>query len=366
MKKILHVGQLIGGLEIYLRNSIIYSNKNFEFIVVKGDRDSTIPIIKDGKAIKEYKVNLYRSLNLFNDLKCIFQVLKIIKIEKPDIIHCHSSKGGLIGRIVGYISGTKTFYTPHAFSYLSTQNQTVRLIYILIERYLKLNSFLLACSESERQLGITIIKYKKNKALLWSNSVPNIANLILKDSPDLKNEKYIVYIGRPSYQKNTFFLQDVVKNIVEKVPNFKVILLGVGFHSPDLEKLKYLIKLNNLQKNLILIDWISHEDALSIIKNSYFYLSVSRYEGLPLAVVEAMSLGKPLILSEVPGNSDCVDNNKNGFLIPLNINLFITKITQLWSNPQMVEEFGVNSQKKFLGNFDIKYQIKHLEDVYNS
>lgn len=365
MKKILHVGQLIGGLEIYLRNSIIYSSKNFEFIIVKGDRDSTIPIMKNGKAIKEYKVNLYRSLNLFNDLKCIFQVLKIVKIEKPDVIHCHSSKGGLIGRIVGFISGTKTYYTPHAFSYLSTQNRTERKIYISIEKYLKLNSFLLACSESERQLGITIIKYKKHKALLWSNSVPDVANLVLKDFPALKNEKYVAYIGRPSYQKNIFFLQDVVKNIAAKVPNFKVILLGVGFHSPDLDKLKDLIKLNNLQKNLILIDWLSHEEALSIIKNSYFYLSVSRYEGLPLAVVEAMSLGKPLILSEVSGNIDCVDNNKNGFLLPLDIDLFITKITQLWANPQMIEEFGYNSQKKFLSKFDIKNQIKLLEDVYN-
>jgi glycosyltransferase involved in cell wall biosynthesis len=364
-KKILHLGQLIGGLEIYLRNTIIYSSKDFEFVIVKGDADSTIPIIKDGKAVKEYKVNLYRRLHPVNDIKCIFQVLRIIKTEKPDIIHCHSSKGGLIGRIVGFISGTKTLYTPHAFSYLSTQNKIVRKIYFLIEKYLKLNSFLLACSESERQLGITKIKYKKEKALVWSNSVPNINNAGIKDFPSLKDEKYISYIGRPSFQKNTFFLTDVVKGVVEKIPNFKIILLGVGFHSPDLKKLKELIILNNLQKNLILIDWLSHEDALSIIKNSHFYLSVSRYEGLPLAVVEAMSLGKPLVLSKVSGNIDCVDDNKNGYLIDLDKDLFAAKVIQLWDDSQRIKIFGDNSREKFLNQFNIKNQIKLLDDVYN-
>jgi glycosyltransferase involved in cell wall biosynthesis len=366
MKKILHIGQLIGGLEIYLRNTIIYSSDNFEFILVKGKSDSEIPIIKSGKKVTEYKVDLNRKINLIKDVKCIVQILKIIKSEKPDIIHCHSSKGGLIGRIVGFISGTKTLYTPHAFSYLSTKNNIVKYIYIFLEKYFKLNAYLVACSESERQLGIKVIKYNINKALVWSNSVPDIANIKFNEYLNLSKEKYITYIGRPSYQKNTFFLLDVVKKSVVEIPNLKIILLGVGFHSPDLEKLKDLIKVNNLCKNLILIDWLSHEEALSIIKNSHFYLSVSRYEGLPLAVIEAMSLSKPLLLSQVSGNIDCVDDTRNGFLIPLEIDLFASKINQLWNDNELIERFGENSREKYLNQFDIKKQITYLQDIYNS
>ncbi len=365
-QKILHIGQLIGGLDIYVRNSIIFSDSNFEFVVVRGEGDSTTPIIKEGKIIKEYKVKLFRKLNFVNDFKCIFQVLKIIKIEKPDIIHCHSAKGGLIGRITGFITRTKTFYTPHAFSYLSAQKEITKKIFILIERYLKFNSFLLACSESERQLGITTIKYKKTKALLWSNSSPDSTGLISSDSSATNKDKYIAYIGRPCYQKNTFFLVDVVKEVVKKEPDFKIMLLGVGHHSPDLDKLRELIKSNNLEKNFTLIDWITQQEALAIIQKSYFYLSVSRYEGLPLAVIEAMSLSKALLLSEVIGNIDCVVNDQNGYLIPLDKDLFASKIIEVWNDDAKIKRLGDNSRKKYIEGFNIQNQIKLLEDIYNS
>lgn len=365
-KKILHIGQLIGGLDIYVRNSIIYSNSNIEFVVVRGEDDRTTPIIKEDKIIKEYKVKLFRELNFIYDLICIFQVLKIIKIEKPDIIHCHSSKGGLIGRITGFITKTKTFYTPHAFSYLSAQGRFTKNIYCLAERYSKFNSFLLACSESERQLGITTIRYRKSKALVWSNCTPDVENFISYNSTVFSNEKYLAYIGRPSFQKNTFFLVEVVKEVVEKVPDFKIILLGVGYHSPDLDKLKELIKLYGLEKNFTLIDWISQQEALAIIQKSFFYLSVSRYEGLPLAAIEAMSLRKALLLSDVTGNIDCVMNDQNGYLISLNKDLFAAKIFELWNDENKVKRLGENSRIIFNEKFNIENEIKLLENIYQS
>jgi glycosyltransferase involved in cell wall biosynthesis len=365
-QKILHICQLIGGLDIYVRNSIIYSDSNFEFIVVRGEGDTTTPIIKEGKIVKEYKVKLFRELNFLNDIKCIFQVIKILKNEKPDIIHCHSAKGGVIGRITGFITRTKTFYTPHAFSFLSTQNNITKYIYILIERYMKFGAILLACSESERQLGIITIKYRKTKALLWSNSSPDSTSLISNDSSSVNKDKYVTYIGRPCFQKNTLFLVDVVKEVVKQIPNFKIMLLGVGYHSPDLDKLKELIKSNNLGENFILIDWITQQNALNIIQKSYFYLSVSRYEGLPLAVIEAMSLSKALILSDVLGNIDCVVDDQNGYLIPIDKDLFAYKIIEIWNDDAKIKRLGANSRKKFIEEFNIKNQIKLLEIIYSN
>ncbi len=173
--KILHIGQMIGGLDVYIRNSIMYSKEGFDFIIVHGKDDKNKPVIKGGHLVKEYKIGLYRALNPFRDLMAIIQTVRIISIEKPDVIHCHSAKGGVVGRIAGAITHTKTFYTPHAFSFLSSASPFKKNIFLMMERLVKFDSYLLACSESERILGMEKVHYDKEHALVWSNSVPDAA-----------------------------------------------------------------------------------------------------------------------------------------------------------------------------------------------
>jgi len=363
MKKILHIGQIIGGLDVYIRNVIEYSSSDFEFIVVHGKKDNSKPILKNSKLINEYQINLYRNLNPYYDLICIIQAIKIVLKEKPNVIHCHSAKGGVVGRIVGFITNTKTFYTPHAFSFLATENKLKRKFYIVIERLLKFNSFLLACSESEKVLGITKIKYRQSHALVWQNSVPDATNVEINSNFG-ENDDFLCYIGRPSFQKNTFFLIDVVQKVVEKNQKFKLYLLGVGYHSPDLKILEDLIRKYHLTNNIILVEWLPQEETFLYIKKSLFYISVSRYEGLPLSILEAMSLGKPIIASKVSGNVDCVKNEFNGYLLPLDVQLFSEKITELWHDREKREDFSINSRLKYLNEFQIEKQIKFLEHIY--
>lgn len=176
--KVMHIGQMIGGLEVYIRNTVEYNRGDFEFVLVHGEGDNSKPVLKNGVPVKEYQVSLYRELNPFKDFKCLLQVVEIIRKEKPDIIHCHSAKGGVIGRVAGRWTNTKTFYTPHAFSFLSTHSPMKRRIYLMLERSVKFKSYLLACSESERELGINVVHYKQDRALVWSNAVPDASKYL--------------------------------------------------------------------------------------------------------------------------------------------------------------------------------------------
>lgn len=363
--KILHIGQLIGGLDSYIRNSITNINDEFVFIVIRGQGDNSAPIRHNGKLIKEYHVKLFRQLNLINDLICIFQTICIIKKEKPDIIHCHSAKGGIVGRIAGFITNTITLYTPHAFSFLSSDNWISKTVYLFVERFFKLNSYLLACSESEQQIGMNKVGYKKQKALLWSNAVPDASKLVKGKTRNIERE-FICYIGRPSYQKNTILLIPIVQKIINRIPNFRIYLLGVGYHSPDLGELERMICKYKLSSNIILIPWLTQIEVQNYIAQSFFYISVSRYEGLPLSVLEAMSLGKALIVSSVPGNIDCVENEKNGYVLPLDSQLFAEKIIELWNSKEKRAHFGMKSREKYLKKFDIEKHIKILESIYQT
>ena len=105
---------------------------------------------------------------------------------------------------------------------------------------------------------------------------------------------------------------------------------------------------------------------MGYVKNALFYLTTSRYEGLPLAVIEAMSLGKCIVASDVLGNKDCVKDGYNGYLLPLQENLFAKKIIELIEHPDLTETFGKNSRLLFEKDFLIQNRIPYLEAIYKT
>lgn len=361
--RILHIGQMIGGLDIYIRNSIQYNKaEQNEYIIVCGKEDKHQSIVRDGKSVREYPISLYRSLNPVNDLTALIQAVKIIKREKPDVIHCHSAKGGIIGRTAGWMTGVKTFYTPHAFSYLCTPSKLKRWMFLTIERLTRFKTYVLACSESEQGMAMKDVGYDESHALVWHNAVPD-ASLEHGKMVDIQ-EPFACYIGRPCYQKNPLFLLDVIKNVKDKGCNLKFILLGVGYHSPELEAMKAKMKELNLEDTIKLEPWINHADCQEYVRKSLFYISTALYEGLPLAIVEAMSNVKAIIASDVVGNRDCVREGENGYLLPLDADAYAERIIQLVNDNELRERMEKASRELFLKEFFIENRIYYLQNKY--
>lgn len=360
--KILHVGQMIGGLDVYIRNTIVCNKAGNEYVIVHGDKDGSRPVIRDGKPVREYTVPLYRNLNPLHDIRTLIRTVRIIRDEKPDIIHCHSAKGGVIGRTAGWITGTRTFYTPHAFSFLCTPSGLKKRLYLWIERLTRFGACLLACSASEREMGVNDVRYAQKRALLWHNSVPDVS--LEKGRPADISVPYACCIGRPCYQKNTLFLLDVIKELKDRGRDLRFVLLGVGYHSPELDRVKHRITASGLEGIIELKPWTSHADCQEYVRKSLFYITTSLYEGLPLSVIEAMSNGKAVIASDVAGNTDCVRNGDNGWLLPLDKDAFAEKVETLLDDRTLREGMGKKSRRLFLDRFFIDKQIGLLQDIY--
>lgn len=178
------------------------------------------------------------------------------------------------------------------------------------------------------------------------------------------DKKFIVTIGRPSYQKNPFFLVDVIRGVHQRHPEIQFCLLGVGYYSPDLEEMTRMIDSYGLKDTVVLKNWLDHDCTMEYVKDSILYLTVSRYEGLPLAVVEAMALGKCIVASKVVGNVDCVKNFYNGRVLDLNVSEFVDAINDLLDSPEKIAEYGRNSRELYEKEFDIRKRIEMLEDIY--
>ena len=369
--KILHIGNLKSGIDTYVRNTVALASDKFEFVIVNGADDNSKPYMRHGKQVKTYSIDMYRALNPVKDMKAVVQAIKIIKKEKPDLVHCHSAKGGAIGRFAAFFTGTKVVYTAHAFSFLSAESAKKKQIFLLLEKIAKLNSYLLACSGSERELGIKVVGFNEKKAFAWNNAVPDSLPQIssgkieTSDLPVPKiGERYITSIGRPSYQKNPLFMVEVAHGIHLKYPDIKFYLLGVGFYSPMLEEMKKLIHQYDMDDTFYLLPWLSHEETLKYVKGSMLYFMTSLYEGLPISVIEAMSLGKAVVASDVLGNKDCVKDGYNGYLLPLKEEVFVEKMNELIENEEKRKGMEKNSRSYFESDFFIDNRIKALEEIY--
>ena len=365
--KIAHVLHSVGGVDVSLR--LITENidtEKFENIIIHGIKDTQTDFLDKNKDIvKSYKTSIFRDINFFKDIKSIFDTYKILKSERPDIIHAHSAKGGIIGRFLGYLLKIKVLYTPQAFSFLSTENKFKRSIYIFIERFFTNNySYLLASSNSERERGIKNKIFKIEKTLLYNNSIEDKL-----DSEELSIQvtwpnEFICTVGRPSYQKNIELMIDVL-NEVNKEKEIHLVIMGVGFHSDKLEEVKQKILKYNLSDKVTLIDWTKRTDIFNIIKNAKIYISTARYEGLPYSIIESLALSTPCIVTDSDGNRDLIKNGYNGYVIKNeNVLEFKEKIIYLLNNTDERESFSRNSRKEFLENYDIEKNIKILEKIY--
>lgn len=363
--KILHIGNLKSGIDTYVRNTVALAGDDFDFVIVSGADDKSEPYLRHGKPLKQYTIDMYRALNPWKDLEAVVQAMRIIRKEKPDLVHCHSAKGGVIGRFAAFLTGRRSVYTAHAFSFLSAESAKKQKIFLTLEKIAKLNSVLLGCAESERLLGMERVGYTERNAFAWNNAIPRIQDEDVQEPTDaIRNERFVISIGRPSYQKNPLLMVETMKRVHGKHPEVKFYLVGVGFYSPMLEETKALMADFGLEDSFVMLPWLSHAETLGYLKYAQVYLTTSLYEGLPIAVLEAMAMGKAIVSSDVIGNRDCVKDGENGMLLSMDADRMADAICLLLEDDALRERMGKASLRLFEKDFLIDNRIGELEDIY--
>jgi glycosyltransferase involved in cell wall biosynthesis len=365
-KKIVHIGMPYSGVGSYIKQIAKYSDhKSLELYLLCNLKHENV-LIEGIDKPNILHINLKRQLNPFVDFICLMQIIRHLIYIKPNLIHCHSSKPGLLARISAVILGIPSFYTPNAFAFLNTKSALGSKIFLLVERVMaKLPGALLACSEKELEISRKIVKFKKNKSLIWSNSIYPIEKEYNFSCDNTKKEQTLASIGRICHQKNFDMVVDVMKIIIHKGHNIKLNIYGAGYYSP--EKNSLLKKINDfgLEKNIIIHDYIDRSIMLKKLNKSIIYISTARYEGLPYAIMEAMSLGLPCIVTDVEGNNELVKDGINGYLIsPFNSKDMASRIIELIEDNENRELFGQKAKQIFNDEHNIENNIKKLKKLY--
>lgn len=293
-----------------------------------------------------------RSIDPFKDILAFSELYTILRRLKRkglvDAVHLHSSKSGLLGRAAARMAGiSNVIYTPNGASFLSAKNPVLRFFYRQLERLgSKLGGRTVCCSPSElhayHELGIDA-QYISNGVDAQKTAMP------YKREKDRKFT--IVTSGRIDKQKNPVLFNEIAEYFRD-FPDMQFIWIGEG------KDKKYLTA-----DNITVTGWKGSGDVHRLVARSHVYISTSVYEGLSFAVLEALALRKPVLLSNCTGNMDLVKQGVNGDLFNSPYEA-IVKLLQYYNNREMLDVMGQYSADICATEFDVKKNFKSYRELY--
>ena len=296
-------------------------------------------------------------IDIKTHIKSNLETLKIIKLVKPDLIHCNSTTGGIIGRVCGFLTKTPVIFTVHGWAFTDGICLWKKVFYKFLETFLATITKKIICvSEYDRQIGIKTMPFFKNKIITIHNGISDISDEYKKTTFS-KDELKIVMIARFCPQKDPYTLIFAVNTLNKEGYNVKLDLYGYG---EELGKVLSCIK-NQKNNNIQYKGEIS--DVTSILKNYDVYALISNWEGLPIGIIEAMRAGLPILASDVGGNSELVRDN--GYIVPRgDVKALKDKIIYLCEHKELLPLFEGNSRKYYEEQFKSEKMSDQTLNVY--
>ena len=301
--------------------------------------------------------SLKRSISPLNDIKATIELRRIFIREHPDIIHLHSSKAGTLGRIAARGLNAKVVFTVHGWAFTEgISSKFNKRIFRFIECYVARFTDLFICvSDYDRQLGIKYhVLNKKIPVRTIHNGAPTITSEKINYS--VHTPIKFIMIARFSPQKD----QEILIKAVSKLPRNSFFLTFVG-DGETLSRCQSLVKELGLAKQVNFVGF--KKDISSYLVENDVYILTTHYEGLPISVIEAMSYGLPVIVSDVGGDNELVISGKNGFLIHSQKELE-RSLDHFIHTPELIKKMGKNSLSLFLKQFTLQKQLLDTHNLY--
>lgn len=353
--QIVHVTEcLAGGVLTFLLN-LTQALDTEEHVIIFSRRDNTPDHVETlfGNNVKLVPWKYAgREIRPRQDFLALLELIKLLRqYPNADVVQLHSSKAGFLGRVACRLLGRtkKVFYLPHGLSFAREDvSNRKKQFYTYLEKIG--NAFcgdVIACSDSERDL-------------LVKKGIPNVYVIhhgikVSSQKPYYRSLEYplvIGTVGRITFAKNPG-LFNLIAKYFQNDSRLKFLWIGEGELRNELEP----------GSNLEITGWLSGENLQAKLQTIDLYLSTSLWEGLPLSVLEAMNLGKPLLLSDCIGNVDLVQNGQNGYLYHT-IGEVIQQIQRILLNLAELEQMGKRSYQILSKDYSMKKMKESYRKLY--
>ncbi len=301
---------------------------------------------------------LRHPINPYWDLRAVAELLGVLRAQKPDLVHAHTAKAGIVGRLAGRLAGVPVLYTPHGWSFSERSSWARRAVSLPIEWMMApLGTGIIAVSAAERDLA--------NKYRIGSPGGTNLVYNGISNRPLRTRTKEpcslpkVVMVGRFSAPKQQAVLIQALARVCRVVP-FLLLFVGDGPDRPVCEALAGSLGVSDFIRFLG-----DRLDVAAILDDCDLMVLASGSEACPLAPVEGMRAGLPVIASNVGGVPEIVLDGRTGLLVPPGDAVALAEgIQRMLQNPALAAEFGLAGRRRFEQLFTSEAMISGTLGVY--
>jgi glycosyltransferase involved in cell wall biosynthesis len=265
--------------------------------------------------------SLARRVHVLADLVAFVELTRLFRRLQPTIVHTHSSKAGILGRWAAWYARVPVIiHTIHGYGITPAQPPLLRRILILLERMTGwITTHWIAVAQADIEKGIEWRLFDRRQVSIvrpgidphpFQTGIDEITRDALRIEFGVGPDEYLVgTVACLKPQKAPEDFVAVAKQVCEAIPNARFALIGDGDLRPKIES---LIEVNGLQKRLYLAGW--RRDISTVMKIFDVFLLTSHWEGLPRVLLEARTIGLPVVATRVGGVEEVIVEGRHGWL----------------------------------------------------
>jgi len=366
-----------------------YLDAKYETKVLAGhkepDEGSSEYMLKDLGVSYEFVPDMYRSISPLKDYRAYRFIRKYVKKDRPDIVHTHAAKAGVLGRLAAYHNPNRPraiVHTYHGNVFDGYFSPFKTKLFLAIERYLcGLSTAVVAISEAQKndlvnkyqiveankvhviRLGFDLSRFTEDSS---------VKRKAFRSFYALGDDDVVISItGRLAPIKNHALLIEAIKIIKQRNAELKFKLFVVG----DGELMSAIITAveqaglsfcrygdSNYDADVIFTSWRKDIDVINA--GSDIIALTSLNEGTPVSIIEGMASQRAVICTNVGGVKDVVDDGHNGFLCDVDAESYARRLEELIVNKPLRVDMAKKGQSFALENYSYKRLVSETEDLY--
>ncbi len=301
--------------------------------------------------------NLVHPVRPAQDARAVREMLALIDAVRPDLVHAHTSKAGIVGRVAARVRGVPSVFTAHTWAFAEGMSWKRRALGVGAEKVAAtITARIINVSAANRRLALRYRIAPARKMVVIQNG---IADVPARARPDHGAEPRIVMVARFADQKDQALL---VRAFAALGVPARLQFIGDGPTRPQVEAEARRLGVSGR------VDFLgARGDVADVLARAHVFALATNWEGFPLTILEAMRAGLPVVTTDVGGCAEAVVDDVTGFVVPHGNEVALRdRLQRLLIDAPLRARFGLAGRRRYERHFTRDVMLRRTLRVYEA
>lgn len=363
MKKLIFVikSSEFGGSQSHLLQLIKHFRNQYRVGLCVGDDGHLAEQVRNLGGDVYVLPSLAKNAGIRSFFRALADVRRLLNVQRPDLVHVHSQFSSIVLRVACRLDSLKCLYTAHGWGFVPGVPLRRRVIAWVME-FLggRLDCPVIVVSDYDRRMAERYWVGRSSQMMVVHNGISDLPAISRPEAWPNAKPMRVIMVARFAYQKNQAELIHALAEWPQDAPPIKVSFVGDGEQRVACERLAHRLGVVSMVEFLG-----DRDDVAALLLEADVFVLTSRFEGLPISIIEAMRASLPCVVSAVGGNQELVIDGITGFLIPQgDKKLLANRLAELAHSATLKMALGSEARRRFECEFRESHMFKETAKIY--